>query len=84
MSTRRQVELTLTIDQALVLSDWLERVMPRDDFSTFVDDRAVWSPLLKISGTLETNLPEVFDPSYKGLLEQARGRLVSELGDFGL
>ncbi|MFE0187895.1 hypothetical protein [Streptomyces sp. NPDC058989] len=77
------MNIELTGDQALVLSDWLDRVMHREDFSDLVDDRAVWSALLKISGTLETGLPQIFDSNYSDQLEAARERLISKLGDFG-
>ncbi len=77
------MKIELTGDQALVLSDWLDRVMHSEKFSNLVDDRAVWSALLQISGTLETSLPQVFDARYSDQLEAARERLIRELGDFG-
>lgn len=77
------MKVTLTDDEALVLSDWLDRVMHRDDFAQLVDDRAVWAPLVKLSGSLETQLPVIFDASYADQLEAARERLVARLGDFG-
>ncbi|MEU5892884.1 hypothetical protein ABZ835_39495 [Streptomyces sp. NPDC047461] len=77
------MKIELTDDQALVLSDWLARVMHRKEFSAVVDDRAVWSPLFRISGSLETQLPSIFDASYGEQLEAARRRLTGELGDFG-
>ncbi|MGW7203866.1 hypothetical protein [Streptomyces sp. NPDC054837] len=57
--------------------------MHRKEFSAVVDDRAVWSPLFRISGSLETQLPSIFDASYGEQLEAARRRLTGELGDFG-
>ncbi|TDD80789.1 hypothetical protein E1298_25310 [Actinomadura rubrisoli] len=57
--------------------------MHRKEFSNLVDDRAVWSPLLAISGTLETTLPQIFDSSYGEQLDAARTRLIAELGEFG-
>ena len=81
---RDQVQISLTLDQAIVLTDWLDRMMPKEVFSRVVDDRAVWSPLLRISGSLETSLSEVFDPRYREKLAEARERLLVELGDFGL
>jgi hypothetical protein len=77
------MDITLTNDQALVLSDWLERVMGRPDFAAIVDDRAVWSPLLAISRGLDKQLTAIFDPAYVEKLEVARARLMDELGDFG-
>ncbi|MFD4319031.1 hypothetical protein [Streptomyces sp. NPDC058548] len=77
------MKIELTDDQALVLSDWMNRVTHREDFSTLVDDRAVWSALFKISGTLETQLSAIFDSSYSERLDAARQRLIGELGEFG-
>jgi hypothetical protein len=77
------VKIELTDDQALVLSDWINRVMHEEDFSILVDDRAVWSALLRISGTLETQLSSIFDSSYSKQLDAARQRLIGELGEFG-
>jgi hypothetical protein len=39
-------------------------------FRQLVDDRAVWSALLKISGTLETTLPDMFAADYRERLER--------------
>jgi hypothetical protein len=36
-------------------------------------DPAVWSPLYRLSGSLETSLAEVFRPDYAARLQQARG-----------
>lgn len=82
--TSKPVQISLTPDEAIVLSDWLDRVMPQQKFAQVVDDRAVWSPLLHISGSLETSLSEIFDPDYREKLEAARERLLEKLGDFGL
>ena len=81
VSKRELVQVSLTRDQAIVLSDWLDRVMHQKAFAQFVDDRAVWSPLLRISGSLETSLSEVFDLKYHEGLSEARERLLIELGD---
>ncbi|MET9876462.1 hypothetical protein ABZZ36_17780 [Actinacidiphila glaucinigra] len=72
------VIIKLTRDQAFVLSDWLYEVMMKSDqLSAIVPDKAVWSAVYAISGTLETTLPEIFMPDYVGRLEQARRRLVA-------
>ncbi|MEH0937749.1 hypothetical protein [Micromonospora psammae] len=67
--------IKLSHDQALVLSDWLDRVIGTAAFDRLVDDPAVWSALYSISGPLETSLPELFMPDYKARLEAARERL---------
>ncbi|WP_123451885.1 hypothetical protein [Streptomyces sp. PanSC19] len=75
------VIIKLTRDQAFVLSDWLYEVMMQSDkLDAIVPDRAVWSGIYAISGTLETTLPEVFMPDYAGRLEQARRRLLEAVG----
>jgi hypothetical protein len=76
--------IRLTHDQALVLSDWLNRSMGTQDFDALVNrDRAVWAPLYRIDGTLETTLPEIFAPDYGARLHAARERLLDYLGDIG-
>ncbi|PRH80233.1 hypothetical protein C6N75_04950 [Streptomyces solincola] len=77
------MEIGLTHDQALVLSDWMSRVLQRSEFAAIVDDRAVWSPLLSINGALETQLSSIFDASYTTHLDAARQRLIADLGEFG-
>lgn len=73
--------IRLTRDQAFVLSDWLYEVMMQSDrLGAIVPDRAVWSGIYAISGTLETTLPEVFMPDYACRLEQARQRLLEAVG----
>ncbi|MFF5976805.1 hypothetical protein ACFY7C_35415 [Streptomyces sp. NPDC012769] len=74
------VTIELTRDQAFVLSDWLYEVMMRSDqLDAIVPDRAVWSGIYAISGTLETTLPDVFMPDYADRLEQARRRLLETM-----
>lgn len=73
--------IKLTRDQAFVLSDWLYTVMMQSDkLDAIVPDRAVWSGIYAISGTLETTLPEVFMPDWAGRLDQARQRLLEVVG----
>ncbi|MGI5487895.1 hypothetical protein [Microtetraspora malaysiensis] len=78
------IVIRLSEDQALVLSDWLERLADDRELSRVVDDRAVWSSLLAISGTLEATLTAIFQPDYGERLEDARQRLLDSLGEFGL
>jgi hypothetical protein len=78
-----QVGVTLTHDEALVLSDWLYRRMHTPAFAAAVDDRAVWPALWRIFGTLNGALVEIFDPTYHELLAHARERLIGGMGDFG-
>ncbi|MFI7296627.1 hypothetical protein [Streptomyces sp. NPDC050121] len=72
--------IRLTHDQALVLSDWLYQAMFRsDDLEGIVPDRAVWSPIYAISGTLDTTLSEIFMPDHGPRLEAAKQRLRVDL-----
>lgn len=73
--------IKLTHDQAFVLSDWLYEVMMKSDkLDAIVPDRAVWSGIYAISGTLEKSLVEIFMPDCAGRLEQARQRLLDAMG----
>ncbi|MFI1386400.1 hypothetical protein [Embleya sp. NPDC020886] len=72
-----QVTITLTSDEALVLSDWLYRLQ-MTDLSRVVDEPAVWAPIHRIAGTLDKALPELFAPDYNQRLEAARERLRPE------
>ncbi|MFF3354645.1 hypothetical protein ACFYWN_18725 [Streptomyces sp. NPDC002917] len=75
------VVIKLTHDQAFVLSDWLHEVMMKSDkLDAIVPDRAVWSGIYAVSGTLEKSLVEIFMPDYAGRLEQARQRLLDAMG----
>ncbi|MFF8402197.1 hypothetical protein ACF06P_11270 [Streptomyces sp. NPDC015684] len=74
------ISIKLTRDQALVLSDWLYQVMfQSDDLAGIVRERAVWSPIHAISGTLDTALTEIFRPDYASRLEASRERLHTQM-----
>lgn len=76
--------IKLTRDQAFVLSDWLDRMMGAPEFDSLVNqERAVWSPLHTIAGTLDKSLVEIFMPDYPDRLHHARERLLDSLGDIG-
>ncbi|WP_086772738.1 hypothetical protein [Streptomyces bobili] len=75
-----EITLRLTRNQAFVLSDWLYQVMfQSDDLEGIVRDRAVWSPIYTISGTLDTTLSEIFMPDYAERLDAAKQRLRADL-----
>ncbi|KPC64457.1 hypothetical protein [Streptomyces chattanoogensis] len=78
-----QITIRLTADEALVFSDWLERVQ-MTDLGRVVDDPAVWAPIHRLAGTLDTALPEIFASDYGERLDAARRRLRESMGDFGL
>ncbi|MER6476921.1 hypothetical protein ACFFSH_34185 [Streptomyces filamentosus] len=69
-----QIIIKLTPDEALVLSDWLERVQ-MTDLSRLVDDEAVWAPIHRLAGTLDKSLPGIFAADYAERLDAARHRL---------
>ncbi|MFB8209621.1 hypothetical protein [Streptomyces sp. NPDC056010] len=52
-----EIIIRLTSDEALVLSDWLERVQ-MTDLSRLVDDEAVWAPIHGLAGTLDKSLAQ--------------------------
>jgi hypothetical protein len=72
------VTITLTGDQAFVLSDWLDRMESSEAFGALVDHDAVWSALYRISGTLDKSLIGIFAPDYADRLEAARRRLTAD------
>jgi hypothetical protein len=75
------VVIKLTRDQAFVLSDWLyEAMFKSDDLSAIVKDRAVWSPIYAISGTLDKASAEIFMPDYSERLATAKQRLRDAMG----
>lgn len=76
--------IKLTRDQAFVLSDWLYRMIGTPAFDNLVnEERAVWSPLYRIAGTLDKSLVEIFMADYSERLSHARERLLDALGDIG-
>jgi hypothetical protein len=76
--------IRLARDQALVLSDWLDRMMGTPAFDSLVNqERAVWSPLYRIAETLDTSLAEIFMLDYSARLDNARERLLDSLGEVG-
>lgn len=82
--TEGDFTIRLTRDQALVLSDWLYRMIGTSAFDGFVNqDRAVWSPLYRIAGTLESSLAEVLAGDHSHRLTAARQRLLGTLGEVG-
>ena len=76
-----EITIKLTSDEALVLSDWLERVQ-MTDLSRLVDDQAAWAPIHKLAGTLDKALPGIFAADYTERLDAARRRLRETMGSF--
>ena len=72
-----QITIKLTSDEALVLSDWLDKLQ-MTDLGRVIDDPAVWSPIHRIAGTLDKSLPELFAADYGRRLDAARQRLRAE------
>jgi hypothetical protein len=66
-----EVTIKLAGDEALVLSDWLEKLQ-MTDLGRIVDDPAVWAPIHRIAGTLDKALPELFARDYGQRLDAAR------------
>ena len=79
------VQLEVTSDQALVLFDFLarelddrngEKMKPSCDH-----DAELWA-LNSVLRRLEATLVTPFQPDYKELVDQARGKLLAERGDW--
>src|ERR1039458_1883190 len=51
------VTITLSSDEALVLYDWLERIIKNGDLERLVPDPPEWFALLRLSGVLEETPP---------------------------
>lgn len=69
-----EVPLGLSLDQAIVLFDWLTRTSDAGQPASFVDQaeqRVLWD----IEATLESLLTEPLSSGYRTRLEEARGRL---------
>jgi hypothetical protein len=65
-----ELQVRLSRDQAIVLSAWLDRQMTSPSFAeNAIGDRAVWSPLLRISGAREQMLVEIFREDYNRVLD---------------
>jgi hypothetical protein len=71
------LELRLTADEAIVLSDWLYKWQ---DEGVLVDDEAVRAPLRTIGAALEKKVAGVFAPDYAARVEAARQRLLADRG----
>lgn len=69
------VTITLSSDEALVLYDWLERIIKNGDLERLVPDPPEWFALLGLSGVLEESLVEPWDRRYGELVDAALGRL---------
>ncbi len=67
------VQLELTGDEALVLFEFLARFDENEKLT--LEDQAEEKTLWILHGLLEKQLVEIFDPSYKSLVESARERL---------
>ncbi|TDD94159.1 hypothetical protein [Actinomadura rubrisoli] len=72
-----EIVIRLTRDEALVLSEWLERLQTTD-LGRVVDDSAIWAPLHRIAGTLDKALPDLFAADYAERLDAACRRLRPE------
>ncbi|MDO5737322.1 MAG: hypothetical protein Q4P15_12695 [Propionibacteriaceae bacterium] len=66
--------VALTADEALVLLDWLSRHDEADDLPhSESEQRVLWN----LEAALEKVVPEIFEPNYRVLVEQASARLLN-------
>jgi hypothetical protein len=77
MEERPGIDVRLTPDEAIVLSDWIHRLQNE---GVPLGDEAVWLPLYRIGGVLETTLPDIFARDYAERVQAARERLLAKLG----
>ena len=68
------MQIELSDDVALVLFEFLSREEDRVSVQHHAERKALW----KLSGQLESQLVEPFDPNYLRLLDQARARITGE------
>jgi hypothetical protein len=69
------VTLRLTNDEALVLSDWLDRHDKGGTLEGLCDHKGEVAAFRRLEGLLEKELVEPFDPRYEQLVAKARERL---------
>ena len=69
----KDVTLTLSPDEAVVLFDWLHRFNSekKHRFEDQAEQRALWN----LEASLESTLVELFKPEYGEILAAARSRL---------
>jgi len=70
------LDIRLTADEGLVLSDWLYKWQDQD---MLLNDKAAQIPLRRIGAALEKKLPAIFAHDYHERVEGARQRLLSDL-----
>jgi hypothetical protein len=77
------VRIAITRDEALVLHEWLARVVDEEGATgirrTLEDDAEAWA-LAGLQALLEQALPEPFEPGFEKRLGQARKRLADASG----
>jgi len=70
------ITIELSSDEAVVLFEFLQR-MESDNRLAFANP-AEFIALLRISGQLESNLLEPFDPNYRQILHAAQNALAAD------
>lgn len=77
------VRIAITRDEALVLHEWLARVVDEENAAdisgTFEDDAEAWA-LAGLLQLLEQVLDEPFAPGFEKALKAARARIVDRTG----
>ena len=83
MTAQKSLSLTLSRDEALVLHEWLARVVDDENAAGIVDtvehDAEIWA-LNGVFVLLEQALTEPFEPGFDKLLKAARRRMVEASG----
>jgi len=70
------VQLSLTYDEALVLSDWLFRISEAKRHRKITSDKSEIIALCALECALEPLIDEVFSPDYSEVVQGAKARLL--------
>jgi hypothetical protein len=73
MVKEARVALELTVDEALVLFEWLSRFNQNENVA--FEDAAEQRVLFDLESKLESSLTVPLEPNYKEQLAEARGRV---------
>ncbi len=71
---KRYIDVRFTIDEAIILFDFLNRVNEKD-ITPIIKDEAEQYVLWKLEGFLERKMVEPFQPEYDQIVKVARGRM---------
>jgi hypothetical protein len=71
----KKINIELTNDELIVLSDLINRLSDTDFLKTFYEDQAEERALWNLDTILEKNTAEIFNKNYSEILQIARSNL---------